>query len=227
MTDKTYDPYDDLLQSPHRVQGYTRTFTRTPDASFIPRPLTLTERTGPVALDRRLPASQADLTRCRADGPRAQGPRIVVRGRVIDQDGAPVAGALVEVWHANASGKYLHEDDEFDAPIDPDFPGSGRVTTDAGGRFELTTIKPGPYRAAPGSWRAPHIHFSILGPSWMDRMVTQMHFPGEPLNGFDLILNAVVDPEARSRLIARALPPAEESGDALTFEHTIVLRGHD
>ncbi|HEX5327416.1 MAG TPA: protocatechuate 3,4-dioxygenase subunit beta [Acetobacteraceae bacterium] len=233
---KTYDAYDDRSQSAHRVPGYARTFMRTPNAALIERPLTLTERTGPLgtsplgtsplALDRDLAAVRADLTRRTPDGPRAQGPLIVVRGRVVDQDGKPVGGALVEVWQANASGKYMHEDDAFDAPLDPAFAGSGRIVADAEGRFELTTIKPGPYRAAPGSWRAPHIHFSVLGPSWMDRMVTQMHFPGEPLNSFDMILNAVGDARARSRLIARALPPEQESGDALTFEHTIILRGH-
>jgi protocatechuate 3,4-dioxygenase beta subunit len=224
--DKTYRPYDDRTQSPHRVPGYERTFTRTPDAPFIVRPLTLTERTGPIGLARRLPVDRADLTRRSPDGPPAQGPQIVVRGRIVDEDGAPVPGALVEIWHANASGKYIHEDDAFNAPLDRNFPGSGRVVTNTDGGFLLTTIKPGPYRAAPGSWRAPHIHFSILGASFMDRMVTQMHFPGEMLNDYDLILNAVQDPEARSRLIAEALPPSEETGEALTYRHMIVLRGH-
>jgi protocatechuate 3,4-dioxygenase, beta subunit len=224
--DKTYDPYDDHTQPPHRVLGYERTFKRTPDAPLIVRAPTLTERTGPTGLARRLPADRADLTRRTPDGPRALGPRIAVHGRIIDEDGTPVPGALVEIWHANTAGKYIHEDDAFDAPLDPHFPGSGRVVTNADGGFLLTTIKPGPYRAAPGSWRAPHIHFSIVGPSFMDRMVTQMHFPGEMLNEYDLILNAVQDPEARSRLIAEALPPDEETGDALTYHHTIVLRGH-
>ena len=226
MADKAYEPYEDRLQSRHRVPGYTRTFSRTPDAPLIPRPLTLTELTGPIGLDRRLPASRTDLTRMVPNGPRAQGPRILVRGRVVDQDRVPIGGALVEVWHANASGKYLHEDDAFDAPLDPNFPGSGRLLTDQDGVFELRTIKPGPYRVSPGSWRAPHIHFSVVGPSWMDRMITQMHFPDDPLNQFDMILNAAEDAEARSWLIARALPPEQESGEALTFEHTIVLRGH-
>lgn len=224
--DKTYDRYDDRTQPPHRVPGYERTFRRTPDAPFIARPLTLTERTGPLGLSRRLPADRADLTRRSPDGPRAQGPLIVVRGRIVDEDGAPVPGALVEIWHANASGKYLHEDDAFNAPLDRGFAGSGRVVTNADGGFVLTTIKPGPYRAAPGSWRAPHLHFSIVGPSFMDRMVTQMHFPGEMLNRFDLILNAVQDADSRARLIAEALPPSEETGDALTYRHIIVLRGH-
>jgi protocatechuate 3,4-dioxygenase beta subunit len=226
MTDRIYEPYDDSLQSPHRVEGYARTFARTPDEPFIRRPLTLTEKTGPIGLERRLPVGVADLTRLTPNGPRAQGPQIVVRGRIVDQDGTPVPAALVEIWHANASGKYMHEDDTFNAPLDPNFRCSGRLVTDQNGCFVLTTIKPGPYRAAPGSWRAPHIHFSILGPGWMGRMVTQMHFPGEPLNAYDMILNAAADAKARAGLIARALPPDQECGDALTFEHTIVLRGH-
>ena len=225
MADKTYEPYDDRVQSRQRVPGYARTFTRTPD-TFFRRPLTLTELTGPAGLDRRIPANRADLTRLRPNGDRAQGPQIVVRGRVVDQNGKPVPGTLIEVWHANASGKYIHEDDAFNAPLDPNFAGSGRLLTDQDGEFLLSTIKPGPYRASPGSWRAPHIHFSILGPSWMDRMITQMHFPNDPLNEFDMILNAAEDAEARSGLIAQALPPDQETGDALTFAHTIVLRGH-
>jgi protocatechuate 3,4-dioxygenase, beta subunit len=226
LANTIYQPYDDGNQTPHRVQGYARTFSRTPDAPFVERPLTLTERTGPLGVEQRLAVGSADFARTGPDGPRAQGPLMLLHGRVVDQDGNPVAGAMVEVWHANASGKYIHEDDGFNAPLDPNFTGGGRVVTDADGRFTITTVKPGPYRAGPASWRAPHIHFSIIGASWMDRMVTQMHFPGEPLNDFDTLLNAAPDGTPRDSMIARALPPSVEAGDASAFEHLFVLRGH-
>ena len=113
MADTIYQPYDDGNQTPHRVQGYARTFSRTPDAPFVERPLTLTERTGPIGVGQRLDVGSADFTRTSPDGPRAQGPLMLLHGRVVDQDGSAVAGAMVEVWHANASGKYIHEDDGF------------------------------------------------------------------------------------------------------------------
>ena len=154
MADTIYQPYTDSKQTPHRVQGYARTFTRTPDA-FVERPVTLTERTGPLGVEQRLAVGSADFTRTSPDGPRAQGPLLLLHGRVVDECDSPVAGAMVEVWHANASGKYIHEDDAFNAPFDPNFTGGGRVVTDADGRFSITTVKPGPYRAGPASWRAP------------------------------------------------------------------------
>lgn len=115
MADTIYQPYDDSSQTPHRVQGYARTFSRTPDAPFVERPVTLTERTGPIGVEQRLAVGAADFTRTSPDGPRAQGPLMLLHGRVVDEDGNPVAGAMVEVWHANASGKYIHEDDGFNA----------------------------------------------------------------------------------------------------------------
>jgi protocatechuate 3,4-dioxygenase, beta subunit len=226
MADTIYKPYDDSNQAPHRVQGYARTFSRTPDARFVERPMTLTERTGPIGVEHRLAVGSADFTHTSPGGPRAQGPLLLLHGRVVDEVRSPVVGAMVEVWHANASGKYIHEDDGFAAPLDPNFIGGGRVVTDADGRFSITTVKPGPYRAGPASWRAPHIHFSIIGESWMDRMVTQMYFPGEPLNDFDMLLNTAPDGIPRGSMIARALPPSEEAGDASAFEHRFVLRGH-
>ena len=226
MSDIVYQPYDDSTQTAHRVQGYARTFVRTPDAAFIDRPLTLTERTGPLGVEQRMMVGTADFTRTLEDGPRAQGPLTLLHCRVVDEDEQPVAGAMVEVWHANASGKYIHEDDSFNAPFDPNFTGGGRIVTDADGRFTFTTVKPGPYRAGPASWRAPHIHFSVIGASWMDRMVTQMYFPGEPLNEFDMLLNAAPDGTPRHTMIARALPPSVEAGDASAFEHVLILRGN-
>jgi protocatechuate 3,4-dioxygenase beta subunit len=224
-----YDIYDDRTESGWRIDGYPRTFTRTPDSPRIARALTLTELTGPFGLHRRLRVDTADLSRARPDAQRAQGQLIVVRGRVCDEDGAAIAGALVEMWQANASGRYVHEyDAQSAAPIDPNFNGSGRFVTDDAGAFSFTTIKPGAY-PVPNSghwWRPPHIHFSVFGPSWMARLVTQMFFPGDPLNPEDRILDSIPDPAARSRAVARSRPTTEGPDDALVFEHDFVLRGH-
>ena len=223
-----YAPFEDASQTAWRVAGYDRSFTRTPDAPRIPRPLTLTERTGPLGLDRRIAVNNADLSRVTPAAPRALGQLMIMQGRVLDEDGAPVAGTVIEMWQANAAGKYIHEYDESDSPVDPNFIGSGRFVTDAEGRFSFTTIKPGAYPVPDSGkwWRPPHIHFSIFGPSWMSRMVTQMFFPGDPLNPYDRLLNSVPDPMARQQLIAEFVPTVEGPANALVFRHTIVLRGH-
>jgi len=224
----TYEPYDESTQTAWRIKGYDRSFTRTPDAAKIARPLTLTELTGPQGLDRRFEVDTADLSRLSPTAPRAFGQLMLMQGQILDQDNAPVAGAVVEMWQANASGKYIHEYDQADAPVDPNFIGSGRFVTDAEGRFSFTTIKPGAYPVPDSGkwWRPPHIHFSIFGDSWMSRLVTQMFFPGDPLNAHDRLLNSVADPAARERLIARAVPTTEGPENALVFRHTMVLRGH-
>src|SRR6185503_18018486 len=157
---------------------------------------------------------------------RALGQLIDVRARIVDEDGAPVSGAMVEIWHCNAAGKYIHPNDSNDAPEDPNFYGAARLLADAAGRVELRTIKPGAYPVpdTDGWWRPPHIHFSVWGRVWLSRLVTQMFFPGEPLNERDPILNAVRDPQARARCIARFVPQA---GNALVYEYNLVVRGRN
>ena len=135
--------------------------------------------------------------------------------------------ALVEVWHCNAAGKYIHPNDSHDAPADPNFYGAARLVAGDSGLVELRTIKPGAYPVPDtgGWWRPPHIHFSVWGRLWLSRLVTQMFFPGEPLNETDYILNAIKDPAARNRCIARLMPPDKGPASALVYEYQIVVRG--
>lgn len=152
---------------------------------------------------------------------------MVVSGRVLDEDGRPVAGTLVEVWQANTAGKYQNPADQFDAPVDANFIGCGRCVTDALGAFRFTTIKPGAYpvQNTGNWWRPPHIHFSLFGPTFLTRLVTQMYFPGDPLNEIDNILSGVTDEAARRRLMAVPDPEAGVWERALGWRFDITLRG--
>jgi len=222
-----YQPYDDRTQMARQIPRYPRSFTRVPSQPLTARALTLSEMTGPTGMDRRLGVEALDLSRAVADGPRALGQLISVSGRVTDEDGSPIAGAVIEIWQANASGKYIHELDRFEAPLDPNFTGQGRLITDSEGCYSFQSIKPGAYPVIESGWwwRPPHIHFSIFGPSWMDRYVTQIFFPGEPLNEIDLLLNGVADEEARQRLIFEAPQPEIGAVRLIPFERDFVLRG--
>jgi len=227
ISDIDYSPYQESTQLARYIKGYPRSFTRNPSQPLIRRPVTLTERTGPIGLEERLGITAEDISRATAGGPRALGQYIAVTGRIVDEDGAPLAGAMIETWQANAAGKYIHEFDRHEAPIDPNFTGLGRFVTDVEGRYRFLSIKPGAYPVTESDWwwRPPHIHFSIFGPSWMNRFVTQIFFPGEPLNEIDLLLNAVQDPEARDRLIFESTPTTVGVVNFLTFRRDFVLRG--
>lgn len=223
-----YGPYRDETQPARYIQHYPRSFTRNPSQPLIKRPLTLSEVTGPTDLTTRLTLSAPDLAHLNPSAPRAIGQYIEVTGRVIDEDGAPLAGAMVEIWQANSAGKYVHELDRHEAPVDPNFIGEGRFLTDAEGCYRFRSIKPGAYPVTESDWwwRPPHIHFSIFGPSWMNRFITQIFFPGEPLNETDLLLNAVEDPEARDRLIFQTSPTIVGAVNFLVMRRDFVLRGH-
>lgn len=145
---------------------------------------------------------EADLTAGHAGEP--LGERIIVTGRVLDGHGRPVAGQLVEIWQANAAGRYRHPVDQHPAPIDPNFGGAGRCLTGSDGSYRFLTIKPGPYpwRNHHNAWRPAHIHFSVFGTAFTQRLVTQMYFPGDPLFGLDPICQSILDPDARARLVA-------------------------
>jgi protocatechuate 3,4-dioxygenase beta subunit len=160
-------------------------------------------------------------------GRRTKGERIRIEGRVLDGLGLPLRDVLLEIWQANAAGKYNHPADEFDAPVDPRFSGCGRCVTDTEGRYSFTTIKPGAYpvQHTGNWWRPPHIHLSLFGPTFLTRLVTQMYFPGDPLNEIDHILAGVTDPAARERLMAVPAPEAGIWETALGWRFDIVLRG--
>jgi protocatechuate 3,4-dioxygenase beta subunit len=189
-------------------------------------PHRLTEITGPLLGEGRITAADADLTRQHAEEPHGQ--RIIVYGRVLDSDGRAVPHTLLEIWQANAAGRYRHVVDNWPAPLDPNFTGLGRALTDAEGRYEFTTIKPGayPWGNHHNAWRPAHIHFSLFGRAFTQRLVTQMYFPDDPLFGQDPIFNAT--PEvARSRMISRFDLERTVPNWALAYEWDIVLRGSE
>jgi protocatechuate 3,4-dioxygenase, beta subunit len=202
--------------------GYAQTARRWPAQAMARRPHGVSELSGPRELARRLPAVRGDLAGHGAK--RALGQLIRLRVRVVDEDGAPLPGTVVEAWHCNAAGKYIHPNDSHDAPVDPNFYGAARMVAGDSGLIELRTIKPGAYPVPDtnGWWRPPHVHFSVWGRVWLSRLVTQMFFPGEPLNDGDVILNAIRDPEARSRCIARM---AASRTNELVYEYQLVVRG--
>jgi protocatechuate 3,4-dioxygenase beta subunit len=155
------------------------------------------------------------------------GEKIVVSGRVVDEDGKPVRHSLVEVWQCNAAGRYWHRKDQHHAPLDPNFFGVGKFFTDADGRYRFVTIKPGPYPWAnhDKAWRPAHIHFSLFGNVYAQRLVTQMYFPGDPLLAYDPIAMSIPDEAARNRLISRFSLETTVDGEMLGYEFDIVLRG--
>jgi protocatechuate 3,4-dioxygenase beta subunit len=216
---------DPATQSEGVVAGYAQTTQRWPAEPLVRRPQTRAELTGPARLGERLAPLRADLAG--QGDQRALGQLIHLRARIVDEDGAPVPGAVVEIWHCNAAGKYIHPNDTNDAPVDPNFYGAARVVAGESGLVELRTIKPGAYPVPDtgGWWRPPHIHFSVWGRVWLSRLVTQMFFPGEPLNGTDYILNAIRDPAARERCIARMAPTERGPANALVYDYQIVVRG--
>ncbi len=166
-----------------------------------------------------------DLTRQHEGEPHGQ--LIIVAGRVLDQDGRAIPDTLVEVWQANAAGRYAHCVDQHAAPLDPNFTGVGRCVTDGEGRYRFMTIRPGayPWRNHPNAWRPAHIHFSLFGRAFVQRLVTQMYFPCDPLFGQDPIYNSIPDPAARERLVCRWSLELTEPEWALGYEWDIVLRG--
>jgi protocatechuate 3,4-dioxygenase, beta subunit len=212
-------------QPPYLHPAYLATRLRAPDRPLVPLPHTLTEVTGPLLGDGRVAELDHDLTRQHAGEP--LGERIVVTGRLLDGDGRPVPGTLVEVWQANAAGRYRHDVDQHPAPLDPNFSGAGRCVTDASGSYRFVTVKPGayPWRNHDNAWRPAHIHFSVFGRSFTQRLVTQMYFPGDPLLAHDPIYHSVPDPAARERLVARFDLAATQPEWALGYRFDVVVGG--
>ena len=217
-----------MSSSPHPPNlhpDYKSTLKRAPLRAPVVIPPTLSERTGPVYGHDVVAERDDDLTRQGAGAP--LGERIVVEGRVLDEDGRPVPGTLLEIWQANAAGRYNHPVDQHDAPLDPNFTGAGRLMTDGEGRYRLVTVKPGayPWRNHANAWRPAHIHFSLFGPSFLSRLITQMYFPGDPLLALDPIFHAVADERARQRLVAAFDLAVTQPERALGYRFDIVLRG--
>ncbi len=218
---------DAALRTPVGFPDYRSTALRAPLRTPVDLPHRLTEITGPVLGEDRVRPGDADLTL--RNGGEAVGQRILVYGRVLDSDGRPVPDALVEVWQANAAGRYVHEGDRHPAPIDPNFTGAGRCLTDDEGRYRFVTVKPGayPWGNHENAWRPAHIHFSLFGPAFATRLITQMYFPGDPLFEHDPIFQSVRDPEARRRLISTFDLGTTEPEWALGYNFDVVLRGRD
>lgn len=221
-------PRDWQSQPPYLYPPYRSTVARAPSKPLVPLAASIAELTGPVYGHESLGPLDHDLTRNGVKNGAPLGERIAVTGRVVDEDGRAQAGTLIEIWQANAAGRYIHQDDQHDAPLDPNFFGGGRCITDDDGRFRFLTIKPGayPWGNHPNAWRPAHIHLSLLGPSLLSRLVTQFYFPGDPLLAYDPIYQGVPE-AARERLIARFSLDVTEPGIALGYEFDIVLRGRD
>jgi protocatechuate 3,4-dioxygenase, beta subunit len=207
--------------------AYRSTVLRHPKEPLVVIPQTLSELTGPVFPYGRIGALDHDLTRQHAGEP--IGERIIVEGLVLDEDGRPMPDTLVEIWQANSTGRYAHARDTHEAPLDPNFSGAGRTVTDGEGRYRFVTIMPGhyPWPNHHNAWRPAHIHFSLLGPSFLTRLVTQMYFPGDPLQPLDPIFNSIPDAASRQRLIASFDIDLTVPDWALGFRWDIILRGRD
>jgi protocatechuate 3,4-dioxygenase, beta subunit len=204
---------------------YRSTELRHPHQPLVIIPQTLTELSAPVYGDAAVAAHDNDLTVHHSGPPVGQ--RIIVSGRVLDEDDRPVPHTLIEIWQANAAGRYAHKSDQWNAPLDANFTGAGRTLTDAEGRYTFITIQPGayPWRNHDNAWRPAHIHFSLFGQAFATRLVTQMYFPGDPLLPFDPIFNSVPDERARSGMISAFDLSLTKPEHALGYRFDIVLRG--
>lgn len=212
---------------PNDSPAYRSTVLRHPQQPLVVIPQTLSEITGPVYGYGRIGPLDNDLTRQHPGEP--IGERIVVEGRVLDEDERPMRETLVEIWQANAAGRYAHKEDTHNAPLDPNFSGAGRVLTDTDGRFRFVTIRPGayPWQNHDNAWRPPHVHFSVFGTSFLTRLMTQMYFPGDPLLPLDPVFNSIPSERARQRLIASFDLGLTKPEWALGYRFDIVLRGRD
>lgn len=210
---------------PYLDPNYGSTVKRAPSKPLVRLEHTLTEVTGPGFADGWTGADKTDLTRQSKAQP--IGERMIVAGRILDEHGRPIPRTLVELWQANSAGRYRHDGDQHDAPLDPHFLGAGHVVTNDNGEYQFVTIVPGayPWRNTHNAWRAQHIHFSVFGPAFATRVITQMYFPGDPLMEYDPIFHSIPDEAARNRLISRYDPSLSVAEWALGYRFDIVLRG--
>lgn len=222
----TAAPTPPRTDPPYDEPAYRSSAKRAPKHPLILVPERLLDRRGPAFGDLPIGPADADLTRQHAGEP--LGERINVTGRLLDDAGRPIAGQLVELWQANAAGRYAHPVDQHPAPLDPNFTGAGRCLTGDDGTWSFVTIKPGayPWGNHPNAWRPAHIHFSVFGRAFTERLITQMYFPGDPLFPYDPIFNGVHDEQARRRMIASFDWATTEEEWALGYRFDIVLGGH-
>lgn len=220
-----YHRYPHGSQPSRLHEAYKATVRRNPAKPLIFLPHTLSEVTGPVYGHSAITATDSDLTRQHSGEP--HGERIIVSGRVLDDNGRPVPNTLIETWQANAAGRYLHQKDQHPAPLDPNFSGAGRALTDEKGNYRFVTIKPGayPWLNHYNAWRPAHIHFSVFGTAFLSRLITQMYFPGDPLFTIDPICQSVHDERARQRLISKFDLETTQPQWALGYRFDIILRG--
>jgi protocatechuate 3,4-dioxygenase beta subunit len=219
-----FRPYVAFTQPAYDAPPYRSTALRHPKQALVSLPHTVTETSGPSFLPSQYPAV-TDISV--VDGRAALGERIIVEGHVTDEEGRPVPHTMIELWQANASGRYAHQGDQHDAPLDGNFRGTGRVFSDADGKYRFVSIKPGsyPWRNHHNAWRPNHIHFSLFGPGFATRLITQMYFPGDPLLLLDPVYNCVPDGAARARLVAHFDIDLTQPEWALGYRFDIVLRG--
>ena len=224
-TPGSYERVPDGIDPPLDSPGYKSTQLRHPKQPLVILPRTLSELSGPVFGEDTVSEGDADLTQGHAGEP--LGERIIVSGRLLGPDGKPIRGALIEVWQANAAGRYRHRNDVHPAPLDPNFTGAGRTLTDDDGHYRFVSIKPGayPWQNHPNAWRPAHIHFSVFGRAFTNRLVTQMYFPGDPLFQADPIFNSIREPKARDRMISSFDWETTTPEWALGFRFDIVLGG--
>jgi protocatechuate 3,4-dioxygenase beta subunit len=218
---------EDAGQPPYLYPDYVATRLRAPKKPLIILPRTLSDTTGPAYGRDPIGELDNDLTSQHSGEP--LGERIIVTGRVLDGHGRPMMGSLIEIWQANAAGRYTHHLDRHPAPLDPNFSGAGRCLTDDEGRYRFVTIKPGayPWKNHHNAWRPAHIHLSLFGSSFRSRLITQMYFPGDPLFEQDPIFQAVRDLRAQKRMISTFDFETTEPEWALGYKFDIVLEGRD
>jgi len=222
-----YNPRDWKSHPPYSFKSYGSSIKRGPLKKLVPIQQTLSEITGPLFSDIQLQPGENDLSRDPSTGKEAMGERIIVVGRVLDEDERPVPNTLIEIWQANAAGRYHHPIDQHNAPLDPNFTGAGRCVTNEKGEYRYLTVKPGayPWLNHTNAWRPAHIHLSLFGPSFVTRLVTQMFFPNDPLLPLDPILSSVPSKDGRQRLISSYDHNVTEPEFALGYRFDIVLRG--
>lgn len=223
----TEHPDEARSQPPLLYPPYKSTVRRAPSQPLIQLPGPVTDLAAPLFGYLPIGDADNDLTRQHAGEP--IGERMILAGRVVDEDGRRVPHTLVELWQCNAAGRYLHALDDHPAPLDTNFSGAGRTLTDGEGRYRFVTIKPGayPWRNHQNAWRPAHIHLSLFGTSFVSRLVTQMYFPNDPLLAHDPILQSIPDERAQQRLVSRFDLDLTEPEWALGYRFDIVLRGRD